>query len=239
MSSQAANPPLIPATTTPTTSGHSLIETAARAAAYLEKSAAKRYARLIEHPTSLTQKAVGKQRVFTGIGVHFYAKDGALQTSRTTYRTVAAMLEQFGDAKSITVSGTERFRRLAWIQGTARGLTVNGYEPEPRDHRLKNAMVEQLERNRMAPTVTKQANPDPTQSQQAAGAGMSNAGTSQATGKGGSATPGNKPHTQTPGFDPAALQSPQPAAGAAPAATPGKMVGHPNGLPQIKPGRGM
>lgn len=68
--------------------------------------------------------------------VAFVDKGNRLQTVRTFDDQAVAAMIQTADARGwseVKVSGDEAFRRKAWIEATARGIEVKGYEPTEKD----------------------------------------------------------------------------------------------------------
>lgn len=64
--------------------------------------------------------------------------------SRETTQVVAAMVvaAECRGWKSLDVSGTDTFRRAAYVEATARGIEVSGYEPSPADRSAGNRGAE-------------------------------------------------------------------------------------------------
>jgi len=69
----------------------------------------------------------------------------ALKTQGTDFRTIRAMV-QIAEArkwKSVNLTGSEEFRREAWLQAAYRGLEVNGFAPNWADRTRLSRMREQ------------------------------------------------------------------------------------------------
>lgn len=77
----------------------------------------------------------------------------SLSTERDDKATIRAMIE-VATAKNwseITVSGTDDFRRQAWIEASLNGMKVRGYEPREAD---KQILADLQERNKPANVIT-------------------------------------------------------------------------------------
>lgn len=85
--------------------------------------------------------------------VAFVDAGKALSTERDDKATIRAMIEvtTAKNWKEITVSGTDDFRRNAWIEASLSGLKVRGYEPREAD---KQILTDLQERNKPANVIT-------------------------------------------------------------------------------------
>lgn len=81
--------------------------------------------------------------------VAFVDKGNRLQTKRTFDDKAVADMIEVADARGwseLKVTGDEAFRRKAWVEATARGIEVKGYEPTDRDKQLAEAIGKQTGR---------------------------------------------------------------------------------------------
>lgn len=81
--------------------------------------------------------------------VAFVDKGNRLQTSRSFDDKAVEDMVAIADARGMTafkVSGDEGFRRKAWIEGTARGIDVTGYEPTEKDKLRADQLAKQTGR---------------------------------------------------------------------------------------------
>lgn len=116
----------------------------------------------------------------------FVDKGARLQT-KLNNNQVAGSLVDIAEARGwteIQVKGTEEFRREAWLQATARGLTAHGYKPKEEDlARLKKVAgernINEIEAREVADNVKKPVNSSQVAS--SSSAGVSNGVTDKAT----------------------------------------------------------
>ena len=85
--------------------------------------------------------------------VAFVDAGKALSTEREDKATIRAMIEvaTAKNWKEVTVSGTDDFKRNAWIEASLIGLQVRGYEPREAD---KQMLAELQQRNKPANVIT-------------------------------------------------------------------------------------
>jgi hypothetical protein len=85
--------------------------------------------------------------------VAFVDAGKTLSTERDDKSTIRAMLEVAAakNWKEITVSGTDDFRRNAWLEASLNGIKVRGYEPREAD---KQILAELQERHKPANLIT-------------------------------------------------------------------------------------
>lgn len=85
--------------------------------------------------------------------VAFVDAGKALNTEREDKATIRAMVEvaTVKNWKEITVSGTEDFKRNAWIEASLSGIKVRGYEPREADKQL---LAEMQQRSKPANVIT-------------------------------------------------------------------------------------
>lgn len=85
--------------------------------------------------------------------VAFIDAGKALSTEREDKATIRAMIEvaTAKNWKEVTVSGTDDFKRNAWIEASLSGLQVRGYEPREAD---KQILAELQQRNKPANVIT-------------------------------------------------------------------------------------
>jgi hypothetical protein len=85
--------------------------------------------------------------------VAFVDAGKALSTEREDKATIRAMIEvaTAKNWKEVTVSGTDDFKRNAWIEASLSGLQVRGYEPREAD---KQILAELQQRNKPANVIT-------------------------------------------------------------------------------------
>jgi len=80
--------------------------------------------------------------------VAFEAQDKRLLTQHQTPAVVSSMID-LAEARgwsSLKLSGTQEFRREAWLQASLRGLETSGYKPD----KLDKARLEELQKERAA-----------------------------------------------------------------------------------------
>lgn len=84
--------------------------------------------------------------------VAFVDAGKALNTEREDKATIRAMVEvaSVKNWKEITVSGTDDFRRNAWIEASLSGIKVRGYEPREADKQL---LAEMQQRHKPANVI--------------------------------------------------------------------------------------
>lgn len=80
---------------------------------------------------------MGRYYYFPGGNIAFEDRGKKVVTKSENTEVVRSLVEiaQARGWQDITVSGTERFRREAWRQGTYAGLVVRGYQPTEQDKR--------------------------------------------------------------------------------------------------------
>lgn len=85
--------------------------------------------------------------------VAFVDAGKAISTEREDRATIRAMVEvaTVKNWKEITVSGTDDFKRNAWIEASLSGIKVRGYEPREADKQL---LAEMQQRNKPANVIT-------------------------------------------------------------------------------------
>lgn len=85
--------------------------------------------------------------------VAFVDAGKALSTEREDKATIRAMVEvaTAKNWKEITVSGTDDFKRNAWLEASLNGIQVRGYEPREAD---KQILAELQQRNKTANVIT-------------------------------------------------------------------------------------
>ena len=85
--------------------------------------------------------------------VAFVDAGKTLSTERDDKSTIRAMVEVAAakNWKEITVSGTDDFRRNAWLEASLNGIKVRGYEPREAD---KQILAELQERHKPANAIT-------------------------------------------------------------------------------------
>ncbi|CAG9264329.1 LPD7 domain-containing protein [Burkholderia diffusa] len=90
---------------------------------------------------------------------HFEDKGPKLASPRNDRETIADMVAvaQAKNWDSITVKGSEQFRRNAWIEASLAGVEVNGFKPTEADH----AQLEAVRRERDALTIGRGQPPAP------------------------------------------------------------------------------
>lgn len=99
-------------------------------------------------------------------GVHqgqtaFVDAGKSLATQLEDKATIRAMIEVASakNWKEVTVSGSDDFRRNAWLEARIKGLDVKGYEPREADKELLASMQPTKKDNRIFPSDREQAAP--------------------------------------------------------------------------------
>ena len=119
----------------------------------------------------------------------FVDKGAKLQTKLSNSQVAGSMID-IAEARGwteIQVKGTEDFRREAWLQATARGLTAHGYKPKEEDlARLKKVAgernINEVEAREVADNVkTSPSAPSGTTSQNQSEAPTSKTGTTESS----------------------------------------------------------
>lgn len=119
----------------------------------------------------------------------FVDKGAKLQTKLSNSQVAGSMID-IAEARGwteIQVKGTEDFRREAWLQATARGLTAHGYKPKEEDlARLKKVAgernINEVEAREVADNVkTSPSAPSGTTSQNQSEAPTSTTGTTESS----------------------------------------------------------
>ncbi|WP_205858323.1 LPD7 domain-containing protein [Escherichia coli] len=119
----------------------------------------------------------------------FVDKGAKLQTKLSNSQVAGSMID-IAEARGwteIQVKGTEDFRREAWLQATARGLTAHGYKPKEEDlARLKKVAgernINEVEAREVADNVkTSPSAPSDTTSQNQSEAPTSKTGTTESS----------------------------------------------------------
>ncbi len=109
---------------------------------------------------------VGNRFYFPNGEQAFKDRGGRLTTPSENTEVIRSMLEiaQARGWQKITVSGTERFRREAWMQGRMAGLSVRGY----RATEIEQAqLVRQIDRQRSKTAGAPEAAPEPAEPREA------------------------------------------------------------------------
>ena len=80
----------------------------------------------------------------------------------------------------VHVTGSETFRRAAWLEAGRQGLEVRGYRPSERDLQELDRIRREASRNSIAPTVTAPASREPDRSRRQAPEGLRRPSSAQA-----------------------------------------------------------
>jgi len=109
--------------------------------------------------------------------VAFRDKGVTLATAHNDQRVAFAMatMAEAKGWKSIDVKGHPEFRREVWVEGSMRGLKVNGYKPTEQDVKELEARREKTMRN----TIEESKEREPNKASRSAGDGAEKSGASQ------------------------------------------------------------
>ncbi|WP_267313926.1 LPD7 domain-containing protein [Acinetobacter pittii] len=79
----------------------------------------------------------------------FESNKNTLETTKEDHRTISAMIQvaKSQNWNSVKITGTEEFRREAWLQASLAGIEVKGYKPKENDLMELKARNELLEKN--------------------------------------------------------------------------------------------
>jgi hypothetical protein len=84
---------------------------------------------------------------------------------------------------NVHVTGSETFRRAAWLEASRQGLEVRGYRPSERDLQELDRIRHEASRNSIAPTVTAPASREPDRGRRQAQEGLRRPSSAQASEK--------------------------------------------------------